>query len=434
MKKTSQASALILTIVLLLLLAPISTAHAGDLEVVATANPTTLFDGDVTTIEFTITNNTGSSVDINGYTIDGVYEWVNGLILAPGESQTLISHHTADFGQNLDYGFRVEVHYDGWGTVYSNLIELHMDSYIVVDPPITTLEFEVSANKSSVKFGEDIIFNIRTKNTGNVTYEGFTPFLGVGAAALIDTFDLAPGDEKTVSYVFSCFVDGTIIFGYFFDYTHEGNTRRITSPLAADFTIAFIPPMLSVTASASKTIIASGDSSKITVKIDNTGGYPFQDVKLYDNNGKLIDSWAAINLNSSKSATINVAPAATTVYAYNVQAQCVQAYETDSNVLKITVEKALPTVSPVSVQTQSSSPAVEQTPNETNEDKPPVQANAAEQSDYDGDWRALEEETAALQDSSGLSTLTIILIAAIAAALIVALVLIIYIKKSGKAK
>ncbi len=434
MKKTSQAAALILTIVLLLLLAPTSTAHAGDLEVVATANPTILFDGDVTTIEFTVTNNTGSSVDIDGYTIDGVYAWVNGLTLAPGESQKLISHHTADFGQNLDYGFRVEVHYNGWGTVYSNLIELHMDSYIVVDPPITTLEFEVSANKSSVKLGEDIIFSVRTKNTGNVTYEDFTPILAAGAGDLIDTFDLAPGDEKTVSYVFTCFIDGTIPFGYYFDYTHEGNTRRITSPSAADFTIAFIPPMLSVTAAASKTTIASGDSSTITVKIDNAGGYPFKNVQLFDNNGKLVETWPDIDVNSSETANITVSPAVTTIYSYNVQAWYGMAYTTDSNILKMTVEKALPTVSPVSVQTQSSSLSEEQTPDEASENKPPIQANDAEQSDYDGDWRALEEETTASRDASGLSTLTIVLIAAIAVALIVVLVLIIYIKKSGKAK
>ena len=432
MKKTSQAAALILTIVLLLLLAPISTAHAGDLEVVATANPTTLFDGDSTIIEFTITNNTGASVDIDGYTIDGVYEWVNGLVLAPGESQTLISHHTADFGQNMDYGFRVEVHYDGWGTVYSNLIELHLDSYIIVDPPITTLEFEVSANKSSVKLGEDIEFSVRIKNTGNVTFEDFTPFMSAGAGDLINTFDLAPGEETTVFYVFTCYIDGPIPFGYFFDYTHEGTTRRITHPVADDFSIAFIPPMLSVTASASKATIASGDSSKITVKIDNTGGYPFQNVKLYDNNSKLVDSWTDIDINSSKSATITIAPAATTVYAYNVQAWYGQAYQTDSNVLKITVEKANPSSSADSSQAQDSSPTEEPAAAEAAQNEAAAEADAEGLADNDGDWRALEEE-ADSQNSGGLSTLTIILIAAVAAALIVVLVLVIYIKKAKKA-
>ena len=427
MNRICKATSMLLIIMLILLSAPVCALSAGEVTVVATADPTTLFEGDQTSITIQITNNTGADVDITGYTVDGSYSWINGITLTPGESWTLYHTYTVHFGLNLDYGFSIDIEYDGTQHAFSNPLEFHKDSYIVYDPPITTLVFTPSSDSPVQMKGGETTFSIYTKNTGNVVFEDFTIFAGIRFSMDLATFDLAPGESRTITYKESFDEDVTVFFSYYFYYTHEGVSNQIVQNNYQYIDVNVIDPKMSFTASPSTAAIDSGKEAIIQLVAKNTGDTGFTNVKLYDQNQQLIESWSSISPGASKKAEVALTPADTRTFKFTIKANDAygNSYIFDSNEVLITVASS-GQASPASTA-EGATPVRSATAANTPDDTEGTANTAAAAVQTDG--------PTSNQDAPKADNLLVILIIVFAALLVaVGIWLIVYHNKSKKPK
>ena len=97
MKHSMRLTAALLLLLLVTVFLPISSVSAGDVTVSAVADPTTLFDGDNSTIDISIYNTTGGALTLESIEIGTQMVVYPSMNIPEGETK-LTFDYTADFG------------------------------------------------------------------------------------------------------------------------------------------------------------------------------------------------------------------------------------------------------------------------------------------------------------------------------------------------
>lgn len=231
----------ILIIVLIVLISTILTPEyvlaSRSVDVILSTDDLVVSEGDDATLEIKFTNNTGSSVGITSYSVNGhapVSITTDNICNSPG-SFFITINHTVNFGPNTQADVYVEVTYSGTGIMNPRTVRSNTIVFEKAESVNSALVFTVTTDTISVECGGEVTYNIAIKNNGNVDYDNFDIVLN---GSVIKTYSLLPmGNEITFTSTQGYYSDKTDKFGYRYDYTYRGVTGQIEDANAQQYLI-----------------------------------------------------------------------------------------------------------------------------------------------------------------------------------------------------
>lgn len=233
---------LVITIAALIfsMLGPVNAFASRSVDVSLETDDVVVSDGQSVTLEIKFTNNTGSKLAIQSYSVNGgspVFITTDNIVNSPG-SYSLSLDYIVAFGPNTQAEVYVDVTYIGMTMISEKTESSNTIVFENASSLNAALEFSAVPDTTTVQSGGEVNYSISVKNNGNVGYENFNVVLN---GDVIKTYSLlAMGAEKTFTSTQGYFADRVDTFGYSYDYTYRGVSGHVDEINAARYSITVL--------------------------------------------------------------------------------------------------------------------------------------------------------------------------------------------------
>jgi len=257
---------IILIILIFTTLTPTNVLAIRGVEVTLSTDDLVVAEGANVILEVKFTNNTGSSVGILSYSVNGgtpVSISTDNVCSSPGSYHISIDH-TVNFGPNTQSEVYVDLTYSGTAIMNARTVSSNTIVFEKAESVNTALEFIVIPDTTAVETGGDVEYSITVKNNGTVGYDNFEVTLN---GSVIKTYTILPmGTERTFISTQGYYSDRTEKFGYRYDYTYRGISGQIEETNAEQYSIT----VTSASTTASPTVTPSSTSTSETPTVTSS--------------------------------------------------------------------------------------------------------------------------------------------------------------------